>query len=234
MRSNVALLLFGVSSAFLFLACGLDEAGMCLFQQGDAGCGGDMNDGGDAGVPDSSVQNDAGQDATDEADGGDAGSDSNDAGDGGDSVDSALDGGSDADAGPVCGSSGTVVFDSSMPCYKVCLFDGSKCVSAPQSSTNDATCQTGICANTPMSGYQDVVWVEEISNNALFTTAPNPLSFKARCSSYTSAMPPTRDQVLAELSLTGWFGANASNVSTSYTLSAPSCAGTAVTYRIQY
>ncbi len=153
-------------------------------------------------------------------------------------VDAMVDAATDMDAGDsgvlMCGSSGTVVFDTSMPCYKEGLFRSGDFLPPPDSSPNTAACQTGSCANSPVSGDKDVLWVEETNNMGIFTTVPNPLAFRALCSSYTSAMPPTMDQMKVALALPGWFGANAANVGTSYTLSAPACGTSAVLYYIQY
>ncbi len=155
-------------------------------------------------------------------------------GDAADAETDAHDSADSNDAALTCSSTGTVVFDSAMGCYKEGLFRGSNFVAPPESSSNDKTCQSGTCANSPISGDLDVLWVQETKNNGMFTTVPNPLSFQARCSSHTSANPPTMDDLKTELALSGWFGANASNVASSYILSAPSCGGNAVTYRIKF
>ncbi len=178
--------------------------------------------------PDAFVDADAQADVTMEAD---AAPDSDAGGDTG--ADSGVDTG--VDAGPVCSSSGTVVFDSKMPCYKHGIFRGGNFLPSPDSSLDTPTCQTGTCANSPKSGDVEVLWVQETTNSGLFTSVTAPVSFAAHCSLYTAAIPPSLTQLKVELGLpTGWSVPGVSKVGTSYTLTAPACSGSAVLYEIVY
>ena len=142
----------------------------------------------------------------------------------------------DADAGPVCGDTGTVVFDSAMLCYKEGIFRSGNFLPAPDSSPDTAACQTGLCANSPVSGDVEVLWVQETNNDGLFTSVSTPVSYAARCTTYTSATPPSLTQMKTELeSPTGWFVPGVSKVGTSYTLKAVSCApGQSALYEVIY
>lgn len=236
---------FLAAVSLTLLHCGLHEGGLfddpeCPPEGADSGV---CSDGGfdspldsetaaDAVIdimPDSSVDADAQADVAVEAD---AAPDSDAGGDTG--TDSGVDTG--VDAGPVCGSSGTVVFDPTMPCYKHGLYRSGNFVPIPDSSLDTPACQTGTCANSPVAGMDsEVLWVQETLNQGKFTSKTVPAGFSAHCSLYTAASPPSLTQLKVDLAAsTGWFVPTVTKIATSYTLTAPSCSGSAVLYLIVY
>ncbi len=200
---------------------------------GDAGTGGSVGGqggtGGDAGTGGSV----GGQGGT----GGDAGTGGSVGGQGGTGGDAGTGGtGGTGGSGGGCGQFGTVVFDSVMPCYKHGLYRSGDFLPEPDSSSDTAACQTGTCANTPMAGDLEILWVQETLSNGLFTSVSQPVSYAAHCMSYTAASPPTLTQLKADLALpTGWFIPGVSKVGDSYTLIAVSCTpGQSALYEIIY
>jgi hypothetical protein len=224
---------FKLPLLFLFTACGLDEGGQCLFAA-ETGCTPFTSDSGDsdAGPDDATAEGGQDMDATDGADSSNTDS-ATDA-----LVDAPAETGADAEAGVdagICGSSGTVVFDSSMPCYKEGIYRAGNFLPPPDSSPNTATCQTGTCGNSPMSGDFEALWVQETQNTGKFTSTTAPSIFTARCTVYTAASPPDMSQLKSEMvKATGWFTPTVMTVATSYTLTAPSCAGSSVLYVMKY
>ncbi len=148
-----------------------------------------------------------------------------------------LDAGPDSDAGTSCSKSGTVVFDPSMGCYKEGIVRGGSFLPSPESSEDTAVCQSGMCANSPVSGTDtEVLWVQEGLNTGKFSSVKNPAAFSARCSTYTSLTPPSLTQIKAEVGLpTGWFVPGVSKVGTDYKLTdASNCPGKSVLYVMPY
>ncbi len=148
-----------------------------------------------------------------------------------------LDAGPDSDAGTTCSKSGTVVFDPSMGCYKEGIVRGGSFLASPESSEDTPVCQSGTCANSPVSGTDaEVLWVQEGVNTGKFSSVKNPAAFSAHCSSYTSLTPPSLTQLKAELALpTGWFVPGVSKVGTDYKLTdAGNCPGKSVLYVMPY
>jgi hypothetical protein len=151
-------------------------------------------------------------------------------------VDSSPDAPADAaDSGPlVCGTTGTVVFDPSMPCYVEGIYRAGDFLPPPDSSKGGA-CETMSCGNSPLNGDFDVLWVEETMNTGRFTSVKTPISYTARCTSYVAASPPTMTQLKSEMvKPSGWFAPSVSVIGTSYTLDAPTCVGSSVLYAMKY
>jgi hypothetical protein len=144
--------------------------------------------------------------------------------------------GTDADSGTSCSKSGTVVFDPSMGCYKEGIVRSGSFLPSPESSEDTPVCQSGTCANSPVSGTDtEVLWVQEGSNTGKFSSTKTPAAYSAHCTPYTSLTPPTLTQLAADLTLpTGWFTPAVTNIGTDYKLDAPVCAGSSVLYVIPH
>ena len=138
-------------------------------------------------------------------------------------------------SGPLCSTTGTVIFNSAMPCYEFGDYRGGAFLPFPDSSPNTATCQTGPCGNMPVPGDFEVLWVQETINQGIFDSTIAPSGITARCTVYTKAAPPTMNQLKSEmLQAGGWFAPSVSSVGTSNTLTAPTCAGSSVLYAWHY
>lgn len=125
-----------------------------------------------------------------------------------------------------CSKSGTVVFDPSMPCYKEGIFRAGKFLPPPDSSENTATCQTGTCANSPVNGDNEILWVPETSPTGIFTSVKKPQAFLAHCVTHTAATPPSLTDLAADYALpSGWFTPNVSTVGPQYTVTSFACTG---------
>lgn len=186
----------------------------------------DVVDSGDSGAGGSDSGSDSG------AGGGDSGTGGSDAGPDSGSVDSGTDAGN-----PGCGSVGSVVFDQvKMSCFRVILDRAGAIVPSPASSDDTPSCEVGGCANTPINGDFDILWVPETGNTGYFTSVKTPVAYNAHClPAYTLASPPDNVQLKSTLSLpNGWITPDVATAGTSYTVSAAPCAGQSVVYAMQY
>lgn len=142
--------------------------------------------------------------------------------------------------GPQCGDSGAVVFNAVvMPCFKAGIDRAGNFLPPPDSSDNTSVCEPGGCANTPVNGDLEILWVDETAHNGRFTSVKTPVAYNGHClPAYTAASPPTMDELKVALTMgSGWFTPVVNINGTDYTLSPPvatPCANESVIYEMQY